>query len=159
MKILPLGTCKAGLAVTALIWITLSPLAMQGQVAGASLSGTVSDPSGAPLVGVKLAVENVATGISRETTTDGSGLYTAPNLLPGTYQITVSAPGFKTQVRKGITLTVGGQSTLNFEMGIGNIRETVEVTEEAPLVQSESSDISAVVNATGILQWRPTSAA
>jgi Carboxypeptidase regulatory-like domain/TonB-dependent Receptor Plug Domain len=123
---------------------------LYAQVAGASLSGTVSDPSGAPVVGVRVSLENLATGVSRETKTDTSGVYTAPNLLPGSYEVTLSATGFKTQVRKGITLTVGEQLALNFSLQVGSISETINVAAETPLVETSSSDISAVVNSTTV---------
>jgi hypothetical protein len=133
-----------------LAFLIVAPASIQAQVAGASLSGTVSDASGAALAGAKVAIENVATGVSRDTTTDANGFYIAPNLLPGTYEITISATGFATQVRKGITLTVGGQSTINFTMRVGTVNERVEVTSEAPVLQTSSSDISAVVNSTTV---------
>jgi hypothetical protein len=146
-----LGTFKTGLAMLVLlVWVIVTPAPIQAQVSGASLSGTVNDTSGAPLVGAKVAIENLATGVSRDTATDASGFYTAPNLLPGTYEIAISAPGFATEVRKGVTLTVGGQSTINFTMRVGAVTEKVEVTEEAPVVQTSSSDISAVVNSTTV---------
>jgi outer membrane receptor protein involved in Fe transport len=151
MRVPTLGTFKAGLAMFALlVWLIVAPARMQAQVAGASLSGTVSDASGAALAAAKVTIENLATGVSRETTTDKDGFYTAPNLLPGTYEIAVSAAGFSTQVQKGITLTVGGQSTVNLAMRVGAVSERVEVTEEAPVVQTSSSDISAVVNSTTV---------
>src|ERR1035441_3736410 len=115
MRVRMLGTFKTGLAMLVLlVWVIVTPAPIQAQVSGASLSGTVNDTSGAPLVGAKVAIENLATGVSRDTATDASGFYTAPNLLPGTYEIAISAPGFATEVRKGVTLTVGGQSTINF---------------------------------------------
>ena len=151
MRVPTLGTFKAGLAMFALLaWLIVAPARIQAQVAGASLSGTVSDASGAALAATKVTIENLATGVSRETTTDKDGFYTAPNLLPGTYEIAVSAAGFSTQVQKGITLTVGGQSTVNLTMRVGAVSERVEVTEEAPVVQTSSSDISAVVNSTTV---------
>lgn len=79
------------------------------QVVGATLSGTVTDPSGAFVPKVQVSIKHVATGIVREATTDSNGLYLAPNLAPGEYQFTTSAPGFSTLVRSGITLTVGAQ--------------------------------------------------
>jgi len=151
MRVPMLGTFKAVLAMLALLaWVTVPPSSIQAQVAGASLSGTVSDASGAALAGAKVAIENLATGVSRATTTDANGFYTAPNLLPGTYEITILATGFATQVRKGITLTVGGQSTINFTMRVGAVNEKIEVTSEAPVLQTSSSDISAVVNSTTV---------
>ena len=80
----------------------------QAQVAGAGLSGTVTDPSGALIPNAQISIKNTATGVARAVTTDTAGFYTAPNLLPGTYEITASAPGFATVVQTGITLTVGG---------------------------------------------------
>src|SRR6516225_1317467 len=70
----------------------------QAQVAGAGLSGTVTDPSGALIPSAQISIKNTATGVVRVVTTDAAGLYTAPNLLPGTYEITASAPGFATVV-------------------------------------------------------------
>jgi hypothetical protein len=142
MKIFDLGTCKTGFSILLVVLIIFSPLRFQAQVAGASLSGTVSDASGAALAGAKITIENLATGVSRDTTTDKDGFYTAPNLLPGTYEIAVSALGFATQVRKGVTLSVGGQSTVNLALRVGGVNETVQVTEEAPVLQTSSSDIS-----------------
>lgn len=151
MRVRMLGTFKASLAMWALLaWVTFTPAPIQAQVAGASLSGTVNDTSDAHVAGAKVAIENLATGVSRDTTTDANGFYTASNLLPGTYEIAISAPGFATQVRKGITLTVGGESTINFTMRVGGVNEKIEVTEEAPVVQTTSSDISAVVNSTTV---------
>lgn len=77
------------------------------QVSGATLSGTVKDSSGAFIPSAKLAITNVATGVTRTIAADAAGLYAAPNLLPGTYEIRVSATGFSTEVQKGIALTVG----------------------------------------------------
>src|SRR5690242_10025207 len=76
------------------------------QLAGATLSGVVSDESGGAVAGAKVAIKNVATGDTREVTTNTDGLYSAPNLLPGNYEVTVTAKGFQTLVHKAITLTV-----------------------------------------------------
>jgi len=78
-------------------------------------------------------------------TTDSAGFYTAPNLLPGTYEVRVTATGFSTQVRTGITLTVGAQQALNITMQVGQVSQTVEVTTEAPTVELTSSTLSAQV--------------
>src|SRR5258708_39425915 len=64
-----------------------------GQVAGATLSGTVTDPSGASISGAQVAITNAATGVVRKVTTNGAGFYSAPNLLPGTYGVAVSNEG------------------------------------------------------------------
>jgi len=83
--------------------------------------------------------------------TNADGFFTAPNLLPGEYEITVSAKGFTTEARKGITLTVGAQQVFNLTLHVGSAARTVvEVTTEAPAVQLASSDISAVVTASTV---------
>src|SRR5713226_4132945 len=131
-------------------WICFSAPA-RAQVAGGNLSGTISDPSGRLVPQALVAIQNVATGITTTVTTNGDGYYTAANLLPGDYQITVSAKGFATEVRKGISLTVGAQQVANLGLHVGSAAKTVvEVTTEAPAVQLASSDISAVVNATTV---------
>ena len=83
-------------------------------------------------------------------TTNEDGLYIAPNLLPATYELTFTAPGFRTDVRSGIELTVGATVTLNMTMQVGGSKEIVQVQTEAPDVQLATSDISAVVNATTV---------
>jgi hypothetical protein len=117
------------------------------QVSGATLTGTVTDSSGAVIPNAQVAIADVATGVTRNVTTGGAGLYTAPNLLPGTYDVRVTTTGFSTQVQKGITLTVGAQQALDFKMQVGQVSQTVEVTTEAPTVELTSSTLSAVVNA------------
>src|SRR6267154_6891177 len=84
------------------------------QVAGATLTGTVKDSSGAFIPSAQIIITDVATGVTRTVTADGAGLYAAPNLLPGTYEIRVTATGFSTEVQKGVTLTVGAQQVLDF---------------------------------------------
>jgi Carboxypeptidase regulatory-like domain/TonB dependent receptor-like, beta-barrel len=120
------------------------------QVAGGTLSGTVTDASGAVIPHAQVAITNTATGVTSTAVTDSAGLYTAPNLLPGTYQVTISAPGFATQIQTGITLTVGGQQVLNVTMKVGGTTEKVEVTGQATAVQLANSTISAVVGATTV---------
>jgi hypothetical protein len=116
------------------------------QVVGATLSGTVTDASGATIPQAPVSIKNVATGISTSVTSNSSGYYTAPSLLPGPYAVTVSAPGFATVVRNGIDLTVGAQQVLNIALQVGQVSQTVEVTGEAPAVETTSSSIGAVVD-------------
>src|SRR5882757_8062844 len=131
-------------------WICFAAPA-RAQVAGGNLSGTISDPSGKLVPQALVAIQNVATGITTTVTTNADGYYTAANLLPGEYQVTVSAKGFATEVRKGISLTVGAQQVIDLTLQVGSAAHTVvEVTTEAPAVQFASSDISATVNATTV---------
>ncbi len=120
------------------------------QVAGGTLSGTVTDPSEAAVPNAKVVIKNSATGVARTVTTNADGFYSAANLLPGEYEIAVSATGFSTGVKKGITINVGSQPVFNLALQIGAVANSVEVTTEAPTVQLTSSDISATVGATTV---------
>jgi hypothetical protein len=123
---------------------------LQAQVAGGEVTGTVTDSSGRVIANASVTITNLATGIDRTVTTNEDGLYIAPNLLPASYELKFAAPGFKTEARRGIELTVGATVTLNMTMQIGATSETIQVQTEAPDVQLASSDISAVVNATTV---------
>jgi hypothetical protein len=135
-------------AVLALTGLVSGPV--YAQVAGATLNGTVADVSGAGVPNAHVSLKNTATGVVREVVTDASGFYSAPNLLPGTYDITVSAQGFSTSVQKGLTLTVGATQALNTALKIGRANERVEVIAMTPDVQLVSSTLGAEVNATTI---------
>jgi hypothetical protein len=120
------------------------------QVAGATLSGTVTDPSGAAIAGAMVTITNKATGGSRAIPTDAAGFYSAPNLLPGAYEVTFAASGFSTAKQGELTLTVGAGQVLNMSLRIGEAQQTVLVTEAAPQVQLGSSAISAEVDSTTV---------
>ncbi|HEX2662001.1 MAG TPA: TonB-dependent receptor [Candidatus Acidoferrum sp.] len=127
---------------------TFLSIATHAQVAGGTIYGTVTDPSEKSIPQAQVSITNVATGVTTTIMTNSDGFFTAPNLLPGEYEITVAAKGFTTEVRKGITLTVGAQQAFNLSLRVGSVAKTVvEVTTEAPAIQLVSSEISAVVNA------------
>jgi len=125
-------------------------LSLRAQVAGGTLSGTITDPSGAAVPSAQVVVKNSATGITRTLTTNSDGFYSAANLLPGEYEVAVSATGFNTEVKSGITINVGAQPVFNLVLQVGTVANRVEVTTEAPTVQLTSSDIGATVNATTV---------
>jgi hypothetical protein len=140
-KIIPKISVFAVLVLTA-----LCPVRTRAQVVGATLSGTVTDQSGAVIPNTEISIKNVATGVTRMVTADAAGFYVAPNLSPGSYEITATASGFSTEVQTGVTLTVGAQQVLNLTMQVGRVTEKVQVAGAAPAVQLASSAISAVVN-------------
>src|SRR5579872_6597509 len=129
----------AGLATT--VW-SVPALA---QAAGATLLGLVQDPSGAAIAGASVSIKNVATGEARETTSNNGGYYSAPNLQPGSYEVTVTAQGFR-GLSSMVTLTVGAQQELNFPLKVGDVNQSVEVQATPPEVQTSSSTIGATVN-------------
>src|SRR5215472_1925324 len=125
--------------------------ATRAQVAGGTISGAITDPSEKLIPQAQVSITNVATGITATVTTNGDGFFTAPNLLPGEYEITVSAKGFNSEARKGIILTVGAQQVFNLTLHVGSAAKTVvQVSTEAPIIQLVSSDIAAVVNASTV---------
>lgn len=144
-----LKTLSTSLLALALIY-SATQVNLHAQVTGGAISGTVVDTSGRVIPNARISVANTATGISRTVTTNTDGFYTAPNLLPGTYDLTFTAPGFKTDLRKGILLTVGAAAVLDLTMQIGTVIETVQVQTAVPDVQLTTSDIGAVVNATTV---------
>src|SRR6266853_2783426 len=134
-----------------LILAILSSAPSSAQVAGATLSGTVTDSSGGVVPDSRVVITNVATGVITTVTTNSDGFYTAANLLPAEYNVKISAKGYTTQERTGISLTVGAQQVFDLTLRVGSAStEVMVVTAEAPAVQLNSSDISAVVNATTV---------
>ncbi|HKU27061.1 MAG TPA: TonB-dependent receptor, partial [Candidatus Sulfotelmatobacter sp.] len=119
----------------------VAALPMQAQVAGATLSGTVTDTSGAVIVNAQVSVKNLATGVVQSTTTNTDGFYNVPNLLPGNYQVTFVAKGFATKAAAA-TLTVGLKQLLNTSLSVGETQQRVDVTEQAPSVDLATSTIS-----------------
>ena len=136
-------------AVVTLVLLFRIP-SVEAQVAGGTISGTVTDNGSRLINNVHIVIENVETSVKREVSTNEEGFYSAPNLLPGTYFITYSAPGFKTESRKGIDLTVGASVSLDVVLSVGSVTERITVESEIPAVQLASSDLSAVVNATTV---------
>lgn len=116
------------------------------QGTGGRILGRVSDPSGAVLSGAKVIATNDATGITHDALTNDTGDYVFPDLPVGTYSLTFDLTGFKKAVRHGMTLDVNQVITLNMTMQLGEAQEVVDVTSEAPLVETSSTQLGAVVN-------------
>ena len=116
------------------------------QVTTGTISGTVSDSTGAVIPGAGVTILNVDTGISRTVTTDAAGRYRAPQLGLGNYDVTTESSGFQTSVRAGITLTVGREATVDFTLQVGAVTERVTVTGEAPLVDTTSATVASLVD-------------
>src|SRR5688572_32514647 len=92
------------------------PALAQARSSSADLTGIVSDPSESLIRGATVTAANVATGLARSVTTDSNGDYRIPLLPPGEYEVKIEANGFNTQIKKGVTLTVGQTLALNFKM-------------------------------------------
>jgi len=123
----------------------IAPTRVSAQMVGATISGTVVDPSGAVVAGVKIVVKNVSTGTVANAATNPVGVFNAPNLQPGPYELTASATGFTTLVRSRITLTVGQELVLNLTLQVGNTTQQIEVTTEAPTVDLANATVGGLV--------------
>jgi len=124
----------------------LLPTLLSAQGATGRIIGRVSDPSGAVLSNVKVTLTNQATGVSREALTNDSGDYSFVNVTPATYQATFELTGFKKNVQKDLILDVNQVLTLNSVLQIGGTQEVVDVTSEAPQVDTTSTQLGAVIN-------------
>jgi hypothetical protein len=116
------------------------------QVSTGTISGTVNDSSGAVLPGVTVVVLNQDTGISRTVQTGADGHYSAPSLTLGNYRVTGTREGFQTEVRTGIVLTVGQEEVVNLSLTVGAVAQTVQVTSQAPLVESTTASLGSLVD-------------
>ena len=95
-------------------------------------------------------VKNNATGVATDVTTNADGFYTVPNLTPGVYTVTITATGFQKSIQNNVTMTVGGNQTLNLSMQVGQATQTVEVTAEAPTVNLANAEIGALTTESAI---------
>ncbi|MBI4454889.1 MAG: TonB-dependent receptor [Acidobacteria bacterium] len=119
---------------------------ISAQVTTATILGTVRDESGGVLPGVSVGVKHLDTGAVRAIVTDDEGRYHAPNLALGNYEVQAELAGFQTAVRSGLKVSLGQEAILDFTMKVGEISEKVVVSGEAPLVQTASSTITALVD-------------
>ncbi len=112
----------------------------------ATITGIVSDASGAVIPGVEVTVTNTGTRQARNVVTDEVGRYYAAALPPGSYEVLASLAGFNNVLHSGITLTVGREVVVDFKLNPGQLSETIDVTGEAPIVQTTSSSVAELVD-------------
>src|ERR1700756_5430139 len=132
----------------AVLALSFYPWALHAQSTNASLTGRVTDPSKATIAEAKVAAVNTGTNFRYESTTNTAGEYALANLLPGTYRIEVEKSGFKKLIRPEVILHVQDTLAIDFEMAVGSVSDTVTVQAGAPLVNTTSATVSAVVDQT-----------
>jgi hypothetical protein len=137
------GRCFALAAV--MIVAAFASTQVHAQSSGGSLSGSVTDRSNAKIVEGAIAVTNVETGVTRTLTTNRTGSYSVPNLLPGAYVVDVSASGFGTKHLTGITIAVGTAQVLDVSLDIATQAKQVVVPANIEDLQLATSDISGFV--------------
>jgi len=127
---------------------TLSP----AQETRSMMFGRVLDPQGASIVGAKVRVRNAETGVSISLNTNNTGYYEANLLLPGTYELVAEVAGFKRMLRKGVTLPVSSRLEVDLPMEIGGSTETISVTAEAPLLETNAVSSGRVIDNKSLME-------
>jgi Carboxypeptidase regulatory-like domain/TonB-dependent Receptor Plug Domain/TonB dependent receptor len=133
-------------ALVAAVFVLLTSAACSGQTDTGTILGLVTDQGGGLLPGAKIVIENQGTALNQTLTTDSSGGFTSTPLAVGTYTVSVSAAGFETEIRSGLTLQVSDRMRLVIALRPGDVKQTVVVTGQTPLIDSASTTLGGVVN-------------
>jgi hypothetical protein len=120
--------------------------AAMAQLTTGTITGTVSDSSGAAVPGATIAVKNVDTGATRNTVASPTGRYEVPNLPVGKYDVSASLAGFQTSIRAGVELTVGKTAVVDHALQVGEVAQTVTVTGEATMLETTTATVSQLVD-------------
>ena len=131
----------------AALFIALSGTGSFAQVLYGTLTGTVTDPTGAVIVGAQVTASEVQSGVSQTTATDSNGTYRFPALLPGTYKVTITAKGFSTQETPGVQITGNEVTRVPAALKTASSTQEVVVTTEAPLMQTDKADVHTDITA------------
>ena len=117
-----------------------APGALYGQAVYGSISGNVTDSSGAAVPNAKVVITDTGKGITNNSVTNESGNYTQGHLIVGIYEVRIEAASFSAYTQKNVHVEVDAVTSINARLAIGTVGETISVTAEAPLVKSEKSD-------------------
>jgi outer membrane receptor protein involved in Fe transport len=131
--------------ITLLMLCLTLPFTALAQSSNGSISGIVTDDTGAAIPGVTVTATNVATGTARTTISNATGNYNLPNLIPGTYRVGSELSGFQPVKYDKVVVNVGTDTTLNMKLKAG-VSETMTVTAAAPVVETTRTEVSSVVN-------------
>lgn len=134
-----------------LLAVGLVASAANAQALYGSILGGVTDPQGAALPGVTVKITNTGTGLVLDTVTDETGNYAFRNLLPGTYDMTLSTKGFKEMQQSGIIVSAGNPKRTDVTLQIGAAQETVTVTADAATLKTEKTDLATEINSKQVL--------
>ncbi|MBL8234438.1 MAG: carboxypeptidase regulatory-like domain-containing protein, partial [Bryobacterales bacterium] len=118
-----------------------------------TFNGTIIDPTGAVVAGATVKALNPSTGVEASTTTTEAGVYRMPYLIPGTYRISVSAPGFKGAVRDNVILSVAQTLTVDFTLEVGNVSDQITVSSEPPLLETGTAELGSYVTKKEFDSW------
>src|SRR5579871_1293999 len=125
--------------------VCLASGSLWGQAATATITGTVTDATGAVIAGAAVNAKNNGTGVTRSTESDNQGRYSLADLAIGDYDVQAGKMGFRTLIKKNITLTVGSAPVADFQLPVGSAAETVNVEANVTQVETESATVSSLV--------------
>ena len=137
---------KARTALTLIVAVLIFVGAGLAQEFRATISGAVTDPTGAVVPGASVVVKEANTGTTNQTKTDQAGQYVVPFLLPGTYSITSTMSGFQTVTRNGVVLQSQEHPIINLTLTLGESTQTVTVTDTAPLIDQANASVGQVIS-------------
>ncbi|HVJ04702.1 MAG TPA: TonB-dependent receptor [Candidatus Saccharimonadales bacterium] len=132
--------------IACLLMVTLFGLALYAQSDRATITGLIKDPSGAVVPGVSVTVKNAGTNDVQTVISNESGFYSVRNLPIGNYSVTFNKSGFKAYERKGLTLGISQIANIDIALQVGTQTETVEVTSEVSMVQTETAALTTNLN-------------
>jgi len=115
-----------------------------------TITGNVTDPTGGAVAGAKITITEDATGLSYTVETSSSGDYARPALKPGTYTVTAEAPGFRRVAQQNVIVSGGDRVGVPLQLAVGDVTQSVEVSAEAPLLQTESTTLGADMNSKAV---------
>src|SRR5215813_6846450 len=124
---------------------------LSAQDVRASLTGLVTDPSGSPVAGATITATNIDTQVASTTTSNDAGNYTILFLIPGHYNVDITANGFKRFVSSNLTLSTSERGTIDAKLEVGSVSESVDVSSSAPLLETTTASRSNVVSAEEII--------
>src|SRR6266849_8649446 len=142
-----LQTLGLGLFLMTLVALLCSANAAWGQDVTATITGTVTDPSGAPIVGATVTAHDTQRGTAWTSITNSVGLYNILRIPVGTYDLTVEGKGFQKTVVEPFTLVLNQTARLDVQLKVGAVTAVVEVSGSAPVLQTESTEVSSLVDA------------
>src|SRR5580658_8046248 len=137
---------RIAMQVVALCSVLGAGAFLYGQSSNGQITGLVTDSTGATVDGATITATNLATGVTYSNTSNGSGVYFLPQLVPGPYKVLLSKDGFASVSRPGITVHTGDRLSLDFALRPASVQQTVTVTETLPLLQSDTTSSSTVLD-------------
>jgi hypothetical protein len=140
------------LPIALLGWSLIASVSALAQVAGGTITGVVKDPAGAAVPGATVTVIDIGTNRQRVVTSSREGVYAAAGLVPGTYRVDAELSGFRPLRRTGIRLATGQTVQLDINLAVGNVREQVTVTADAPVLRTATASLGTLVEHEQVVQ-------